>query len=318
MVLIRNTYGELSMDTTKLKAFCTVARLQNISKAAEVLAYTQPAISTQIRALENEYGVNLFSRSGNRVELTESGRQLLPRAQQLLDLFEESREIVRTITEEEKRFIRIGASIMPGVYIVPQLVEKFYKSYPEYSVSISITTAAELERMMLNNEIDVGITGRSSTPTESKKFTVEKLFDDPMVLVVGPGHHLSHYEQIEPQQLAGEQLILQQMRTLTRVTVENWLEQQQVTFNHVLEISNTEAIKRMVMCNLGISIMCKSTVQLELQAGLLGAIPLTGFHIKRGVYLFYPDRTILSPATRQFINVVLSEYDINPSDSGRL
>lgn len=303
------------MDTIKLRAFCTVASLQNISKAAEVLAYTQPAISTQIRALENEYGVNLFSRSGNRVELTESGRQLLPVAQQLLDLFDESREIVRTITDEEKRFIRIGASAMPGVYIVPQLVERFLASYPEYSVSISITTAAELERMMLNNEVDVGIIGRSNTSAEPKKFVVEKLFDDPMILVVGPNHPHAHSEQVEPQQLAGERLILHHTRTLTRVTVENWLEDQHVMFNQVLEISNTEAIKRLVMNNLGISIMCESMVHMELQAGLLRTIPLAGFQILRGVYLSYPNRKKISPATRHFIDEVLSEYDDEHTDS---
>ena len=303
------------MDTIKLKAFCTVAKLQNISKAAEELAYTQPAISTQIRALENEYGVNLFSRSGNRVELTESGRQLLPVAQQLLDLFEEARETVRTITEEEKRFIRIGASAMPGVYIVPKLIEKFLSSYPEYSVSLSIATAADLEKMMLNNEVDVGITGRSNASTDPKKFSVEKLFDDPLLLVMGPKHPLSQSIEIEPQQLAGERLILQQTRTLTRVTVENWLEEQHVTFNQVLEISNSEAIKRLVMCNLGVSIMCRSMIISELKSGLIATVPLRGLHLIRGIYLSYSKRNTISTATRHFIEVVFSEYDTTHTDS---
>jgi len=136
-----------------------------------------------------------------------------------------------------------------------------------------------------------------------------------MILVVGPNHPHAHSEQVEPQQLAGERLILHHTRTLTRVTVENWLEDQHVMFNQVLEISNTEAIKRLVMNNLGISIMCESMVHMELQAGLLRTIPLAGFQILRGVYLSYPNRKKISPATRHFIDEVLSEYDDEHTDS---
>ncbi len=302
------------MDTIKLKAFCTVARLQSISKAADELAYTQPAISTQIRALENEYDVNLFSRTGNRVELTESGRQLLPVAQKLLDLFEESRQTVRKITEEEKLFIRIGASAMPGVYILPRLVEKFYKAYPKYTVSISIANALELEKMMLDNEVDVGIIGRLSPTSNPRSFIEEKLFDDPLVLVIGSNHPLANYTIVESHHLAGERLILPPTRTITRVSVENWFQDKNVAFSQVLEISNSEAIKRFIMCNLGISIMCQSMVTTEIKQGTLKTIPIKGLNILRGVYISYSDKKRISPATKQFVDFVYNTFNTTSSN----
>ncbi len=296
------------MDTVKLRAFCTVARLQSISKAAEKLSYTQPAISTQIRALENEYGVELFNRNGNRIDLTEAGHQLLPMAQKLLGLFEESRETVKKVTEEEKHFIRIGASAMPGVYILPELVAKFAQDFPQYSVSISIASAFQLERMMMDNEVDVGIIGRSGPTPNEKHFIEAELFDDPLVFVISNNHPLVESHAIEPRQLTGEKLILPPSRILTRVAVEERLLELGVGYQLHLEISSSEAIKRLIMNDLGVSIMCESVVKTEVRSGLLRAIHVNGLNLWRKIYVSYPANKGITFAAHEFVDSVFRAY----------
>ena len=185
------------MDVVKFRAFCTVARLRSISKAAETLYYTQPAISTQIRELENAYGARLFRRTGKRLELTDAGTTLLPIAEQLLKLFDESRMSVQHSSEQESRFVRLGASTMPGIHVVPQLVADFMAAHPEYRLSLTINNAFQIERMMTDNDIDVAILGRAVAATPSKRLAEIELFEDPLVLVVGVGHPLAGHAEVE-------------------------------------------------------------------------------------------------------------------------
>ena len=296
------------LDTIKLQAFCTVAELQNISKAAEQLYYTQPAISTQIRALENEYGVVLFYRNGNKIELTEAGEQLLPMARKLLDYFKESRETVRTVSEEKKRFIRIGASAMPGVYTLPQLLAGFLEEYPQYTVSISIASAYQLERMMMEHEVDVGLIGRTGPTPNAKHFIEEELYKDPLVLVANPKHPFAKHSSVPCSQLAEEQLILPPNRILTRVTVEKRLNELGIDFNLFLEVSSSEAIKRLVMNNLGVSVMCASMVKAEVNAGLLHALNVDDLSLWREIYVSIPSNRGAAMATKDFVDWALHEF----------
>jgi DNA-binding transcriptional LysR family regulator len=296
------------LDIVKFRAFCTVAGLHSISKAAEKLYYTQPAISTQIRGLENEYGARLFRRNGKRIELTEAGRELLPIAEKLLDLFEQSRNAVRQMAEVENHCVRIGASGMPGVHIVPELVAGFSKQYPQHTVSITVATAYQIERMMSDNEVDLGIVGRSAPTHKHKRFTEVELFEDPLVLVVGKDHPLASMGEIDPHQLDGEHLILPPHRILTRTAVEERLRSLGVDYQLSFEIAGSEAIKRMVINHLGSSIMCASVVQAETSVGWLQAIPVRGLNLSRKVYLSYPQDKESNPAIQQLVAFVLDRY----------
>jgi len=296
------------LDTIKFRAFCTVAELHSISKAAEKLYYTQPAISTQIRGLETEYGARLFRRSGKRIELTEAGQELLPIAEQLLKLFEESANAVRRVAAVENHNVHVGASGMPGVHVVPQLVARFKNKYPQHIVAITIANAYQLERMMADGEVDLGIFGRSGPIQNTGRFVEIELFEDPLVLVVGNDHQLASQEIIEAAQLKGESLILPPQRILTRSTVEERLKQLEVQTKLAFEVANSEAIKRMVINNLGISIMCASVVKAEAEVSWLKAIPIRDFKLARKVYLSYPHEKESNPAIKEFVAFTLDYY----------
>jgi DNA-binding transcriptional LysR family regulator len=303
------------LDTIKFRAFCTVAELHSISKAAEKLYYTQPAISTQIRGLETEYGARLFRRNGKRIELTEAGQELLPIARQLLKLFEESANAVRRVAALEDHNVHVGASGMPGVHVVPQLVARFKEEHPQHIVAISIANAYQLERMLADGEVDLGIFGRSAPIQASGRFAEIELFEDPLVVVVGNDHPLAHQDLIEAGQLNGEALILPPQRILTRSSVDERLKQLDVQPRLAFEIANSEAIKRMVINQLGISIMCASVVKAEAEAGWLKAIPIREFMLARKVYLSYPQEKESNPAIREFVAFVRKYFRVPASIS---
>ena len=294
-----------------------MAELHSISKAAEKLYYTQPAISTQIRGLETEYGARLFRRNGKRIELTEAGQELLPIAEQLLKLFEESANAVRRVAAVEDHNVHIGASGMPGVHVVPQLVAEFKQHYPKHIVAISIANAYQLERMMADGEVDLGIFGRSGPIQKPGRFIEIELFEDPLVLVVGNNHPLALQEIIEAEQLNGEALILPPQRILTRSSVEERLKQLEVQTRLGFEIANSEAIKRMVINHLGISIMCASVVKAEAEVGWLKAIPIQGFMLSRKVYLSYPHEKESNPAIQEFVAFTRNYYKFSAAASNK-
>jgi DNA-binding transcriptional LysR family regulator len=298
------------MDTIKFRAFCTVAELHSISKTAEKLYYTQPAISTQIRGLETEYGARLFRRNGKRIELTEAGQELLPLARQILKLFEDSANAVRRVAAVENHHVHLGASGMPGVHVVPELVSRFKIQYPQHIVAISVANAYQIERMMADGDVDLGIFGRSVPILNTGRFIEIELFEDPLVLVVGNNHSLASQEIVTPQQLHGESFILPPQRILTRTSVDERLKELNVQTKLAFEIANSEAIKRMVVNHLGISIMCASEVKAEAEAGWLKALPIHGLMLSRKVCLSYPHEKESNPAIKHLVSFIQDYYRI--------
>lgn len=296
------------MDVVKFRAFYTVAKLKNISKAAEQLYYTQPAVSAQIRELENSYGTRLFQRVGQRLELTAAGVELLPYAERLLNVFEESLNVVHDAVDAAGRLVRIGASSMPGIHLVPALLAAYREIHPESSFSLQITGANRIEQLLTSNEIDVGILGRAARSRSTSRLTGVLLMKDPLVAVVSHQHQLAGRESIEPTELSDQSFIMPSRELLTRKAVEERLRTLGLGFSVALEVSNTEAIKRMVIHNLGMTILCASMVETEASCGWLEAIPVTGLNLHRNVWLAYPDEKAELPAVREFIDFVVSRY----------
>jgi len=148
------------MDVIKLKAFYTVARLGSFSKAAEKLFFTQPAISSQIKELENEYNAaDHFERIGRNIRLTEERKAVLPYAEAILKSFEESQFAVDSVGDKKLGSIKLGASALPGVNLMPEFVPEFRKLFPMINFQISVNYAYQIRKMVLHNELDMGLVG---------------------------------------------------------------------------------------------------------------------------------------------------------------
>lgn len=302
------------MDIVKFRAFHTVASLKNISKAAEQLYYTQPAVSAQIRELENSYGTRLFRRVGQNLELTDAGVHLLPYAEQLLELFEKSRKTVSEVVDVENHCVRIGSSSLPGTYLVPQLIVEFQQHNPSANVLLTVRDAYEVEQLILAGEVDVGILGRAGGAHRTTRFMQEELLEDPLVVVVSPEHPLSQRDKLVPGDLDGQPLIMPPENRLTRRAVEKRFRRLGLEFKPIFEIADTEAIKRMVMHNLGITILSSMVCRREAAAGWLRVLDVEDLDLTREVFLVHQQDRYLVPAVRSFVKFVSERY--NPARTG--
>ncbi len=304
------------MDIVKFKAFHMVAALKNISKAAERLHYTQPAVSAQIRELENLYGTRLFQRVGQNLELTEAGTLLLPYAEQVLELFEQSRKRVVEAANVENQCVRVGASSLPGIHLVPGLIGAFRKNNPDMNVVLTVDDAYQVEQLLLSGEVDVGILGRAGGGHKKTRFAELLLLEDPIVAVVGREHPYAQRTSLEPCELDRQPLILPPEDRLTRRAVEKRFRQLGLEFRVAYEISYTESIKRLVINGLGISLLGRIVTAWEVECGWLQSVPINGFNVNREIFMVYPKGRAIVPAVQAFIEFVSKRFASPPSRKG--
>ena len=295
------------MDTTKLQAFCTVAELRNFSEAAKRLNYTQPAISAQIRELENELKVLLFKKVGKKVELSDAGKALLPSAETLLRNFQECRLALPGSSDKESQVLKIGASSLPGVHLLPGLLEKARLSFPDLGFSLGINNNYQIERMLFARQIEVGFVGRKRAHLAKGALSEHLLMKDQLVAVFPPGHPLAERTEIGIGELAGSPMILPPRNILTRRQVEERFHQLGLVFELAMEVSNTEAIKKLVEHNMGMTILAQSAVRKETEAGWLRSVPVMGLELSRCFYLLTLNDTKHPPVVEDFVTFVLDQ-----------
>jgi DNA-binding transcriptional LysR family regulator len=215
-----------------------VARRLNFSRAAEELHLSQPAVSRHIRVLEAELGVLLFQRLGSQVELTDAGRIVADYAQRVSLLTEEVRRVLGELAGLQRGYLRLGASTMPGLYVLLAVLARFQEKYPGIEASLSITNSADVTRRLLSGEFDLGFIG---VQAEAPRLQVRPFTDDEIVLVTPPGHAFNQLQDFSPEMLAGETLIVREPGSSTRQIVEAHLAQWGMKPKRVLEMSGARA-----------------------------------------------------------------------------
>jgi DNA-binding transcriptional LysR family regulator len=296
------------MDVIKLRAFCAVAGLGSISKAAEQLNYTQPAISAQIRELENELGNKLLERVGRRIQLTKTGQLFQPHAERLLRDFEDCRRSMPREKDGKGGLLRIGASGLPGVHLLPSLLAGYKKEYPGMSFSISIQSAYVIERMLLDRQIDVGFLGRRTLRRRNLRIAEYPLFKDDLVAVVPVGHRWTTLKKLRLEDFVGESIILPPRNVITRRNVEESFHSLDLDLDVAYEVSNSEAIKRMVAEGLGVTLMCASSAAREASAGWLAVVPIDGKGMARYLSLVTNGEREATADMRAFVDFVLARH----------
>jgi len=289
------------MDLEKLKTFYTIARTKSFTKAAEELNLTQPAVSSQINSLEGRYGVKLFERIGRKVYLTNAGEVLLPYAEKIIAMFEEAKLAVAKTKDPTFGKLNFGASMISGIHIVPDILEKFKKDHPNIEIHARITYAYEILNMIEENEIDFGIVDERGTEKAINMFEVEPLIEDRLVLVTHPRHRLAKKKKIKIRELEKENLILTEKKSALRVFFELSLTKKGLTLSPFMEFGNVEAVKKMVEKDFGVAVLSKLSVKEEIKLGLLKDIDIEDINTKRSVLLIKRKEKELFPVTKLFI-----------------
>jgi DNA-binding transcriptional LysR family regulator len=261
----------MEVQLAQLRALQAVVRHASFSRAADELHLTQPAVSMQIRQLEDTVGLPLLERVGKRAFLTQAGEVLLAHATRALRELQTGLELVQQLRGVVAGRIRLGTSASISIYLLPPLLRRFRSRYPDTGLIVVTGNAPEIRRAVVANELDIGVV---SLPVRERELVVTPLHRDEIVAIAPPGSKWRKLRVATPAQLAGESLILFEQGGTIRGVIDGWFRAAGVSPGLPMELGNTEAIKKLVGAGLGLSITSGFTVREEAKAGTLAVVRL--------------------------------------------
>jgi DNA-binding transcriptional LysR family regulator len=274
-----------------------VEQRQSITAAATEMHLTQPAVSLQIKGLERECGLPLFERGGPQLRLTQAGEALYRCAVSILHTRDEARRLMAELGAATKGKLLLGGNTTGGMYLLPRIVRAFKEQYPETEIILQVDATERLYESTLENRIDMAVIGG---PTCDKRFGVEPLCLDNVVLIAAPTHPYARTGTVSLKDLHSHPCVLPQQGSRTRQLVENRLKSAGVTLNIVMQLSGTEAVKKAVEANLGIGFVSSYAVEREAAIGALALIRIEKFEISRQMELIYRNQKYFSPVAQRF------------------
>jgi len=279
----------------QLTAFHTVARLGSVSLAADELHLTQPAVSIQIAALEASAGTPLLQRTGRGIRLTEAGELLAGYANRIVDLWREAGEEMATLQGVFTGTLRVG-TITTAEYLLPPLLVSFIRERPKVKIKLQVGNRDEIVRMLAGQEIDIAIMGR---PPSELKTDARTFARHPMAFLAAPSDPLMAMKNLTLADIAETRILVRERGSGTRTTVERVFREHALPLRIGSELSSNEAIKRMCAAGFGVAFLSMHTCVLEIEAGLLGLLPLAENPIERDWY-------VMHLASRQLPHVALA------------
>ena len=289
------------MDLDQLHTFLEIVRLKSFSKAAQTCFRTQPAISAQIRQLEQELNTTLFERLGTKIALTTPGKILAEYAEQILDLRRRAQDAINELDRVPRGELVIAANEATCIYVLPQVFSDYKKQFPNVQLLVDRSYGARVVEAVLDNLADFGIT---QLPVAERKLQVVAIHADEIKLLLPGDHPLAGKNLVGCRDLAREPLLLPKSGT-TRARLNVWLEPVEDSIRISMELDSTEMIKRFVMAGLGLSFLAGSHCQEEIAQGRLAAVSLGPEPMLRQLGLIYRKDKALSKAALGFIQVIL-------------
>jgi DNA-binding transcriptional LysR family regulator len=294
------------MEIRQLKAFVAIAEAKTFTAGARRVNVTQAAISMQIRQLEDELGMPIFTRTPRRVILTEAGERLLTRARKILTEHDSALSEIAELAGAEYGRLRIGsASAMFATQQLPNIMQKLRVTFPNAELTVSSGTSAALVDKIMHGEID---TAFISFPVDNSNVICDLLFSDEIVAIAHPLHPLKGEKFISAATLAGEKLILGERGGNTRRMIDEFFNAANVRPNVVMELSRQEAINQMVENNLGVGIAGAKTVAKEIREGKLISWMIEGAEIKWELGLARLRGGYYSPIAREFVTLCKESF----------
>ncbi|MDO9557303.1 MAG: selenium metabolism-associated LysR family transcriptional regulator [Coriobacteriia bacterium] len=279
------------MNIAQLKTFVTVVEHASFSEAARSMGLSQPAVTMQVQALEADLGVTLLDRRYRKVEITESGRALLPYARKVLTELEHARTALEELSETVSGRLLFAASTTPGQYVLPRLLGGFLKQYPEVGVSLRVFDTAEVIEKVESGEAQLGMTGAE---VHGARVEYERLGHDDLVMICAPNHPLLATEAVRFADLVDESFIVRESGSGTRMVFEDAMRHGGVDpaeLRVVMELSTNEAIVSAVEGGMGIGVVSTWVADKALQLGTVAQVPEGSFPLVRPLFLVMPRTT---------------------------
>lgn len=293
----------MNLTLRQLKIFEAVARHLSFTKASEELHLTQPAVSMQIKQLEQTTGVPLFELVGKRVYLTEAGQELQRYSRSITMLLAEAEQVFEEMKGLRRGRLNITVASTAN-YFVPRLWATFRKRHPDVSVSLDVTNREGLIRALAENQADLVIMG---LPPEGLDLVAESFMPNPLVVIAPPSHPLATAKQVPLQRLQGETFLVREQGSGTRSLMERVFAEKGLAPATPIEMSSTEAIKQGVEAGLGLALLSLHTLEMELALKRLVVLHVEGFPVLREWYIVHRSGKRLSAVAQAFRDFILTE-----------
>jgi DNA-binding transcriptional LysR family regulator len=289
------------MDFDQLETFLEVARHASFSRAAEKRFRTQPAISSQIRSLEEEVGAKLFDRSGGKVSLTAGGKAFQKYVEETLDARKAMMVAIAEMERVPRGEIIVGANEGTCLHILPEVFADFKKQYPDVSVNIKRADYSGILESVIDNSVDFGVV---SLPVTDNRLTVVLIHRDELVIIVPPSHPLGKMKSAPIAEAAKFPLVVPKVGH-TRDSLEELFHERRLKPNYTMELDSSELLKRFVAAGVGVGFIARSNVVEDVRARSLAAITIADAQVRRDLALVFRKDKALSRAALAFIDIAV-------------
>lgn len=288
------------MADRRLQVFYTVAKQLSFTKAAELLFMTQPAVTFQVKQLEEHFNTRLFERSHGKISLTPAGELALDYAERILNLTAEMEARIAELTGQVSGPLLIGASTTIAEYMLPRLLGEFKQKHPETQARLTVANSETIERKVADHTLDIGLI---EAPSHHPNLITQVCCEDELVMICAPNSDLAKQSSVTPEQVASHPYISREAGSGTRECIDEYFRSNGVNLdelNLVMELGSREAIKGAVAAGLGVAIVSSTTVAKEVRLGELVAIPLNP-PLRRQLSLVYPQEKFRSKLLQSFL-----------------
>jgi DNA-binding transcriptional LysR family regulator len=306
-MLQKNMSNEYFKNITlqQMEALISVSEEGSFSRASKRMLLTQPALTKNIRNVEDSLGVLVVNRSNAGISLTPEGKILYDYAQRIVKLRDEAKAKITKLHENIGGDIYIGASTIPATYILPRALSSFSKTNPDIRIYIKAADSAEAMNMVLDGEVEIGCIGKKPL---NQKLMAEPLWKDRLILAVPKLHPWRKKKSITLPELLNEPFVIREKGSATRELFESCLkESRSISLSQLNvrgELGSSEAIREAIIAGFGVSVISSHAVERELSQGLLFEIPIKSCPMERNFYLIYKTKFDFRSFHKTFINFI--------------
>lgn len=293
----------MNITLRQLQVFEAVGRLKSYTRAAEELHLSQPAVSMQIKQMENNIGITLFEQVGKKIFLTEAGHEMYQAARQVDVRLEEAEQVLEDLKGVRRGRLAIAVASTAN-YFAPRLFAAFNKKFESVTLSLDVTNRAGLLEHLQNNDTDLVIMG---LPPEGKELEAVSFMENPLVVIASSEHAMAGQKKIPLAALQEENFIMREPGSGTRIAMERFFSERGAEISTGMEMSSNEAIKQAVQAGLGLGIVSMHTLEMELETNRLVVLDVEHFPIMRHWYLVHHKGKRLSPVAQSFRHFVEEE-----------
>ena len=295
----------MNVTFRQLRVFEAVARHCSYTRAADELHLTQPAVSMQVRQLEESVGLPLFEKLGRKIFLTEAGREMFAYARSIDQLIDEADEVFEAMRGVQSGALSVSVATTAN-YFATRILAGFAHRFEHVSFSLDVTNRKTLLRQLDDNERDLVIMGE---PPKGMDLVAEPFMDNPLVMIAAPDHPLAQEVEIPLDRFAGERFVVRESGSGTRGAIERFFSAHGAELLTGMEFGSNEAIKQAVAAGLGLGIASVHTLELELETNRLVILDVEDFPIRRSWYIVHREGKRLSPVAQAFRRFVLAEAE---------